>query len=245
MGKKTALITGASGGIGQAVAREVSSLGYKVILQYYQNQEKAEQLANEIKKNGREAFCFQANLSSPEEVDQLYDQIEEIGEAPELLIYTAGTAKTHLIQDLSNEEWDALVGVGLSGCVYCARRNAPSMIRAGAGQMIFFSSMWGLTGASCETAYSAVKAGVIGFTKALAKELGPSGIRVNCVAPGATNTDMLSAYSEEDLKLIAEETALGYIASPEEIAKTVTFLIGPGGQYYTGQVLSPNGGMVI
>lgn len=245
MGEKIALITGASGGIGQEVAKEIARLGYRVVLQYYRHREMVEELSMLLSEKGQETFICQADLSKAEEIEKLYEKIENHWGSPDLLVYTAGNAKTHLIQDLKNEEWESLLGVGLTGCVYCARRNAPSMIQKQTGQMIFFSSIWGITGASCESAYSAIKAGVIGFTKALAKELGPSGIKVNCIAPGPTKTAMISQYSDEEMKLIAEETALGYIASPEEIAKTVSFLVSEGGAYYTGQVLSPNGGMVI
>lgn len=245
MAREVVLITGASGGIGRAVVRELAPLGCRLVLHYHRNRETVERFQEELIAKGAEVFIVQGDLSSSKEVNRVYEEIESQWHTPDILIYTAGIAKTHLIQDLTDESWEEILGIGLTGAIYCARRNVPAMVGNQKGKIILFSSIWGMVGASCETAYSAVKAGIIGFSKALAKELGPSGIRVNCIAPGAVDTAMLSTYTTEEMALIAEDAALGYIASPEEIGKTVAFLVGEGGNYYTGQVFSPNGGMVI
>ena len=163
----------------------------------------------------------------------------------DILVNNAGIAASGLLQDLSQKEWDRLVAVDLTSVYVCCRLLIPEMVRQGYGRIVNISSIWGMVGASCEVAYSAVKAGVIGFSKALAKELGPSGITVNCVAPGVIDTDMMNGYDKETKRTLAEDTPLGRLGTPRDIAAAVLFLSGDGGSFITGQVLSPNGGFVI
>ena len=163
----------------------------------------------------------------------------------EHLINNAGIAQQKLFTDITNEDWNAMVGVNLSGVFYCCRAALPYMIRQKAGSIVNVSSMWGICGASCEAHYSAVKAGVIGLTKALAKEEGPSGITVNCVAPGVIDTDMMASFTAEDKAALAEETPVGRLGTAEEVAKLLLYLAGEDAGYITGQVFGVNGGLVI
>ena len=161
------------------------------------------------------------------------------------LVNNAGIASQKLFTDTTPEEWNAMMGVHAGGAYYTCRRALPSMIRSRRGSIVNLSSIWGLTGASCEVAYSAAKAAVIGLTRALAKEVGPSGVRVNCVAPGVIDTDMIAGLSEDTRRELAEETPLGRLGTPEDVAAVVAFLLSDEAAFLTGQVLSPNGGFWI
>ena len=163
----------------------------------------------------------------------------------DLLVNNAGISLSGLLTDLSDADWDRLINTDLSGVFRCCRAVLPGMIRRQSGCIINISSIWGMAGAACEVAYSAAKAGVIGLSRALAKEVGPSGIRVNCIAPGVIDTEMNAHLSPADLAALAEETPLGRIGRPEEVAAAVLFLAGAGGEFLAGQVISPNGGLVI
>ncbi len=162
-----------------------------------------------------------------------------------ILVNNAGVAQQKLFTDISPSEWRDMMSVHLDGTFYCCREFLPAMIKRHSGAIINISSMWGQVGGSCEVHYSAAKAGVIGLTKALAKEVGPSGIRVNCVAPGVVRTDMLRDFSEEDLQILADDTPLMRLGTPEDIAETVAFLASVKASYITGQIIAPNGGYVI
>ena len=164
---------------------------------------------------------------------------------PDLMVCYAGVARQELFTQTSPESWRSLMGVNLDGVFHCCQAVLPGMLHRKAGKIITLSSMWGQVGASCEVAYSAAKAGVIGLTKALAKELGPSGITVNCVAPGVIDTEMNAALDPETKAALGEETPLGRLGTPRDVAEAICFLAGPGGDYFTGQVLAPNGGFVI
>ena len=161
------------------------------------------------------------------------------------LVNNAGIARQMLFTDITDEDWDDMIGVHLSGTFRCCRAFLPEMIRRREGTIINISSMWGQTGASCEVHYSAAKAGVIGLTKALAKEVGLSGITVNCIAPGAIRTAMLDGFSEEELAVLAEDTPVGRIGTPEDVAAAAVFLAGDNARFITGQILGVNGGYVI
>lgn len=232
---KRVLITGASRGIGAAAAREFAKRGDYVIINYNKSKEAAESLAAEL---GGEALC--ADVSNSAAVTAMFKAAGEV----DILINNAGVASFSLFDETSDEEWDRVIGVNLSGAFYCTRAVLPQMIYRKSGAIVNVSSMWGLVGASCEVPYSAAKAGLIGLTKALAKEVGPSGIRVNCVAPGAVDTDMNAGLDDAALAELCAETPLGRLGSPEEIAAAIVFLAKDSG-FITGQTLSPNGGLVI
>ena len=240
---KNALVTGASGGIGQAVARELARRGWGVALHYWKNDASARRLEEEILAQGGSARRYQADLTDPAQVEALFAAAEEDFGFLEGLVNNAGTAWKGLFTDMTLEDWRQVLDSDLTSVFLCCRRALPPMIRRKRGSIVNVSSMWGQVGASCEAAYSAAKAGVIGLTKALAKEEGPSGIRVNCLAPGVVRTPMNGDLSPEDLAALREETPLERIGSPEEIAQAAAFLLE--NTFVTGQVLGVNGGLVV
>lgn len=240
---KNALVTGASGGIGQAVARELARRDWGVALHYWKNEASARRLEEEILAQGGSARRYQADLTDPAQVEALFAAAEEDFGFLEGLVNNAGTAWKGLFTDMTLEDWRQVLDSDLTSVFLCCRRALPPMIRRKRGSIVNVSSMWGQVGASCEAAYSAAKAGVIGLTKALAKEEGPSGIRVNCLAPGVVRTPMNGDLSPEDLAALREETPLERIGSPEEIAQAAAFLLE--NTFVTGQVLGVNGGLVV
>ena len=240
---KNALVTGASGGIGQAVALELARRGWGVALHYWKNEASARRLEEEILAQGGSARRYQADLTDPAQVEALFAAAEEDFGFLEGLVNNAGTAWKGLFTDMTLEDWRQVLDSDLTSVFLCCRRALPPMIRRKRGSIVNVSSMWGQVGASCEAAYSAAKAGVIGLTKALAKEEGPSGIRVNCLAPGVVRTPMNGDLSLEDLAALREETPLERIGSPEEIAQAAAFLLE--NTFVTGQVLGVNGGLVV
>ena len=242
---KTVLITGASRGIGAAAARLFAENGYAVAVNYCHSQETADRLVDEIVAAGGEAFAVQADVSKADEVQRMVQTVYDRCGHLDVLIHNAGIAQQKLLTDTAPEEWHRMMGVHLDGAYHCCKAVIPGMVRQGFGSIITVSSMWGMTGASCEVPYSAAKAGLIGFSKALAKELGPSNIRVNCVAPGVIQTDMCASFDGETLHELAEETPLGRLGTPEEVAETLLFLASDKATYITGQVLGVNGGFLI
>ena len=234
--KKIALVTGGSGGIGTAVCRSLAAAGYTVGVGSFRAREKAEALAAEIG-----GFPAYADVSKPEEVEAMFAAAGEV----ELLVNNAGVAHYGLITDLSYADWRDLMAVNLDGAFLCCRAAVPGMVRRKKGNIIIVSSMWGQVGASCEAAYSASKSGLCGLTKALAKELAPSGIRVNCVAPGVVRTPMLKDFTEEDLENLRLETPLERLGEPEDVAELVAYLASEKARFMTGQVIGLNGGFVI
>ena len=237
---KVALITGGSQGIGAAVARRLHADGYKVVLGYAHSRDRAEALAGEL-----DGLALRADVSDPAQVRGMVDTVLEKFCQLDILVCCAGVAWQGLTQDMGEEDYRRVMGVDLDGTFYCCRAVLPQMIRQKAGKIVTLSSMWGQVGGSCETAYSAAKAGVIGLTKALSKEVAPSGITVNCVAPGVIDTDMVRPLGPQALAELAEETPLGRLGTPGDVAECVSFLCSPAGDFLTGQVLAPNGGLVI
>lgn len=229
------LITGSSRGIGAATARLFAAQGDRVFLHYHVNQEAAETLAAELG-----GIAVQADISDSKQVDSMINKLPDI----DVLVNNAGIAQFQFFDALTDREWEHVLGVNLSGAFYCIRGVLPHMIHQKSGNIINVSSIWGITGAACEVAYSAAKAGIIGMTKALAKELGPSGIRVNCVAPGIIDTDMNRGLSKDTLDRLREETPLGRLGTPQDVAEAILFLAKPD-SFLTGQVISPNGGFII
>ncbi len=240
-----AIITGASGGIGQAIARALAQKGYKVALCFHDNKEAAEQLAYEITRGGGMATAFSADLTSEQHVLLLEREIiERIGE-PDVLVNNAGVASQSLFTDVSLDEYNYVMDTNLKSMFLTTRTFLPYMVRNKNGSIINISSMWGQVGGSCEVVYSASKAAVIGMTKALAKEVGPSNVRVNCIAPGVIDTAMNANHSEETMQELIEETPLMRIGTPQDVANAVVFLSGPRSSFITGQVLGVNGGIII
>ena len=242
---KTALITGASRGIGAACALLFAKNGYNVVINYNKSEAKAQELKEKILNLGGSAICIKADVSKPDEVNRMVsDSIDAFGRI-DVLISNAGVASDGLVTDLTDEQWRRIIAVNLDSVFYCARAVLPNMIKRKSGKIINISSIWGVCGASCEVAYSASKAGVIGFTKALAKEVGPSGITVNSIAPGVIDTEMNAHYSKSDLDALCDETPLGRLGTKEEIASLALFLTSEKADFITGQIIGVNGGFVI
>ena len=234
--KKTALITGGSRGIGAACAVRLARDGYSVVVAYKENREAAARVAETA--GGR---IVQADVADSGAVSRMFS---EVGHT-DLLVCCAGVSLYGLFTDVTDEEWLHVFSVNVGGTINCCRAAIPDMVRNKSGGIIMMSSIWGITGASCEAVYSASKAAVIGLSKSLAKELAPSGINVNCVAPGVIATDMIGILSEADKAALRDETPLGRLGSPEDVAGVVSFLASDSASFITGQVISPNGGLVI
>ena len=238
----TALVTGASRGIGAATARALARAGCRVALNYRQGREDALALEREL---GPQARAFQADISREEEVAAMLARIEAWQGPVDILVNNAGIALEGLLTDTTVEEWDRVFAVNVRGAFLCARGVLPGMISRRRGRIVNIASMWGQVGASCEVAYSASKAALIGMTRALAKEVAPCGITVNCVAPGVVDTAMMAGYSPADIDDLNRRTPLGRMAAPEEIAGAVLYLAGDAAGYVTGEVLPVTGGFVI
>jgi 3-oxoacyl-[acyl-carrier protein] reductase len=238
--KKIAVVTGGSGGIGSAICMKLSADGYFVIVNYLNSIEKATECAE---KSGGVPYRFDVSDKKSTEI-AISDITEKYGNI-DLLVNNSGVSEIELFTHISEDSADRILNVNLKGTLNCSRAVLPSMISRKSGCIINIASMWGQIGASCEVDYSASKSGIIGFTKALAKETAPSGIRVNCVSPGFIMTEMNSRFSESDLELIREEIPLGIFGEPHHVADAVSFLASDMAEYITGQNLAVNGGMVI
>lgn len=242
---KTVLITGASRGIGAACARLFAHNGWVVAVNYCASRERAQQVCKEIRAAGGIALPIQADVADAAQVAAMVQQAEqELGHL-DALINNAGIAWEGLLTDMQEAQWDRVMAVNLKGVYHCCRAVLPGMVRRHSGRIVNISSMWGQVGASCEVAYSASKAGVIGLTRALAKEVGPSGITVNAIAPGVIDTEMNACYDEETMEALKEETPLMRLGSGEDVAKAALFLSDSGSDFITGQVLGVSGGFVI
>ena len=243
---RAVLITGASRGIGAAVARRFAWEGWRVGVNYRTSRGRAEALAAEIAAAGGQTALLPGDVSDPAQAAALVRAAEEQLGPLDALVCNAGVAlPQQLLTDTTDEQWRQVMGVDLDGVFYTLRAAVPGFVRRQRGAIVTVSSMWGVTGGSCEVAYSATKGAVIAYTKALSKELGPSNIRVNCVAPGVIGTEMNGQLSGEDLAALAEETPLGRIGTPAEVARTIAFLASEEASFLTGQVVSPNGGLVV
>lgn len=244
--KKTVLITGASRGIGAATAIYFAKCGFDVGINYLNNDKKAKEVYDAILSLGQKAFLYKCDVSNNKAVSEMIAKATEDLGGIGILVNNAGIAEQKLFSDISESDWNRMFSVNVGGMYNTISACLPQMIHEKCGSIVNVSSMWGLVGASCEVHYSAAKAAIIGMTRALAKELAPSNIRVNCVAPGVIDTEMNKNLTTEDIESLKEETPLGKIGTAEDVAKSIYFLaenkLSP---FTTGQVLSVNGGFVI
>lgn len=241
----TVLITGASRGIGRATALLFGERGWNVAVCCRNNTEGAQQTAEAINASFPHAAVFQADISDAQSVRELLLAAEDRFGQIDVLVNNAGISWYGLFQDMTCADMENVLNTNVLGMLFMTQAVLPGMLRRHTGCIVNISSMWGVSGASCEAVYAASKGAVISFTKSLAQELGPAGIRVNCVAPGAVHTDMLSGFTEQELQDLSAQTPLGRIGLPEEIAQAVWFLAGPQAAFVTGAVLSVNGGLVV
>ena len=240
---KTIIVTGGSRGIGKCLVENFAKDGYNVVLNYNKSEKQAKQIKQDLLDKGYNIEIYKADVTKKEEVKKLINFTLKKFENIDVLINNAGIARLHLFTDITEEEWDEIINTNLKSAFFTTQEVLPNMIHNKSGCIINISSIWGLVGASCEAAYSASKAGLNGLTKSLAKELGPSKIRVNGIAPGIVDTDMNSNLDEKIIKEIKKEIPLGRIGNPTDVYKCAKWLIED--EYTTGQIISPNGGWVI
>ena len=243
--RRVALVTGASRGIGRGIALELAREGWDVCINYVRHREAAEAAAEQVRTLGQNAAVIQADVADGAAVEAMARQAErELGPIS-LLVNNAGIAGQMQFQDITDEQWNRYLGVNLGGARNAIRAVLPRMLSEKCGCIVNISSIWGLRGASCEVAYACTKAALIGLTRSLALELAPSGIRVNCVAPGVIDTDMVQVLGQETLRDLAAEPPLGRLGPPEDVAYAVAFLASDRASFLTGQVLGADGGFIV
>lgn len=240
-----AVVTGASGGIGAEIAKRLAQDGFSVALIYNRNAEKAQKTADEITLSGGSAKTYKCDVRDSSEITSAIEAIErDFGEIS-VLVNNAGISEQKLLTDITDSDWENMISTNLSGAFYFCRAVLSYFIHRKSGRIINISSMWGETGGSCEVHYSAAKAGLIGLTKALAKEVAPSGITVNAVSPGVINTEMVTKLGKDTVDMLREEIPVMRLGTPEDVANAVSFLADDRASYITGQIISVNGGIVI
>lgn len=242
--KKVALITGSSRGIGRAEAIALARDGYAVCVNCVEREDKAQELAAQLRSEGCEAMWYKADVADAAAVKQMVAEVEKTLGAVTLLVNNAGIAKQCLFQYMTEDYWKRIFDVNLNGAFNTIQAVLPHMLHEHSGCIINTSSIWGQHGASCEVAYSATKHAIIGLTRSLAQELAPTNIRVNCVAPGVINTDMVQVLGRETLDALAEDTPVGRLGRPEDIAAVVSFLASDAASFITGQVITSDGGFI-
>ncbi|MDQ0899748.1 MULTISPECIES: elongation factor P 5-aminopentanone reductase [unclassified Paenibacillus] len=240
--EQTVLITGASRGIGAAIAERFSAVGMNVVIHYRESHEAANEVARSCMKHGAKVLTISADVKSREQINKMQEKLEQKDMVPDIIVNNAGISHFGMLSDVSEEDWDLVMNVNLKGAFLCTQTFMTAMVKQKYGRIINVSSIWGISGASCEVVYSTAKGGLNAFTKALAKELAPSGVTVNAVAPGAVYTEMMAGFQPEEREAIANEIPAGRFALPDEVASLVYFLALPESGYITGQIISPNGG---
>ena len=241
---RTAVVTGGATGIGAAAVKLLCERGFRTAIIYHTSEEKALALSSFLVSKGGDAFAVKADVTDPAQVRKMAETVFSRTSSIDVLVNNAGVDHWQLFDTVTDEQWRRVIDTDLSGVFNCCREVLPVMLRQKYGRIVNIASVWGQVGASCEAVYSAAKAGVIGLTKALAKETALSGVTVNCVSPGAIATDMMKRFSEEETAAFCEEVPMGRLGTPEEVAQAVAFFASEEASYITGQVLGVNGGMI-
>lgn len=242
---RTVLVTGACGGLGAPIVAAFAAAGDRVALCCHTRRQLADDQCAALRRQGAQAAVFAADVADGGQVDALFTAVEKELGPVDVLVNCAGIQQQKMFCDTTLADWQDMMGVHVTGAFLCSRRALGPMVRQKQGCIVNVSSMWGQVGASCEVAYSAAKAAVIGMTRALAKEVAPSGVRVNCVAPGAIDAGMMDGFSPADKAALAQDIPQGRLGTAQEVAAAVVFLASQGAGYITGQVLGVNGGYII
>lgn len=243
--KKVAVVTGGSRGIGRAIVESLAMEHYSVLVNYNRSEQNARELMDELKSKNYDVEIFKADVSKSVEAKSLIDYANSRFGGVDVLVNNAGVSEMKLFTDITDEDWERMISTNLNSVFYCSKQALNYMLPNKRGKIINISSIWGLIGASCEVHYSVAKGGIIALTKSLAKELAPSNIHVNCVAPGVIETSMNGIYTEDEIRDITSEIPMMKMGLPQDIADSVLFLASEKSNFITGQVLSPNGGSVV
>lgn len=241
---RTAIVTGGAKGIGAAAVRLLCEQGFRTAINYHTSEEKALALSSFLVSKGYDAFPVKADVTDPAQVREMVETVLSRSNSIDVLVNNAGIDHWQLFDTVTDEQWRRVIDADLTGAFNCCREVLPVMVRQKYGRIVNVASVWGQVGASCEAVYSAAKAGVIGLTKALAKEAALSGVTVNCVSPGAIATDMMKRFTQEEIAAFCDEVPMGRLGTPEEAASAIAFFASEEASYITGQVLGVNGGMV-